>query len=232
MPETPRHGMDHLRRASAPRLIEWTGERMVPWTDDVQVVYEHLHRYWLAAELAAGRRVLDLGSGEGYGSAILATVAASVHGVEIDPATVQHAQANYTAEHLSHEGGSALDLSSYADDSFDVVVCFEVIEHVEEQELLMDQIDRVLTADGLLVCSTPDTIMYSKASGQENPYHEKELTRDEFAALLGRHFGAVREGAQRTTPGSLLHPDEQTWPEDERDEAEPQTVYISRDGDA
>ena len=43
-------------------LIAWTGERCVPWTDNVQVVYEHLHRYYFAAELAHDRRVLDLGS--------------------------------------------------------------------------------------------------------------------------------------------------------------------------
>ena len=57
--------MDELRRADGPRLIEWTGERMVPWAPDVQVIYEHLHRYWFAASLAAGRRVLDVGSGAG-----------------------------------------------------------------------------------------------------------------------------------------------------------------------
>jgi len=59
------------RRAAAPRLIEWTGERCVPWAPDVQVVYEHMHRYLWAAGLVAGRRVLDVGSGEGFGAAIL-----------------------------------------------------------------------------------------------------------------------------------------------------------------
>ena len=54
------------------RLIEWTGERCVPWSDEVQGIYEHLHRYHFAASLAEGKHVLDLASGEGYGSALLA----------------------------------------------------------------------------------------------------------------------------------------------------------------
>jgi GT2 family glycosyltransferase/2-polyprenyl-3-methyl-5-hydroxy-6-metoxy-1,4-benzoquinol methylase len=230
MPSSPGHGMDHLRRASAPRLIDWTGERMVPWTDDVQVVYEHLHRYWLAAELAAGRRVLDLGSGEGYGSAILASVAASVDAIEIDPQTVRHAQANYTAPNLAFATGSALDLSRYDEDAFDLVVCFEVIEHVTEQERLLDEVDRVLAPGGLLICSTPDTVNYSEIPGHDNPFHERELTREEFAALLARHFGATRQWGQRTITGSLLHADAETWPEG-AEVAEPQEAFVSRDGD-
>lgn len=72
------------------RLIEWTGERCVPWTGDLQVVYEHYHRYLLARPLVEGKRVLDLASGEGYGAALLAERATQVIGVEIDPASVEH----------------------------------------------------------------------------------------------------------------------------------------------
>ena len=77
MSDTPRH---------IDRLLEWTGERCVPWVDDLQVLYEHLHRYFFAADLAEGKRVLDLGCGEGYGSAILAERAKDVLGIELDPA--------------------------------------------------------------------------------------------------------------------------------------------------
>ncbi len=72
--------MSLRRRAGAPRLIEWTGERCVPWSPDVQVVYEHLHRYLWAAQLVTGKRVLDLGSGEGFGASILADNASEVRG--------------------------------------------------------------------------------------------------------------------------------------------------------
>src|SRR4051794_31288897 len=118
------------RRAGGLRLIDWTGERCVPWAPDVQVVYEHYHRYLWARGLAAGVRVLDLGSGEGFGAAILAEAATEVVGIDIAPDAVAHAQANYDASNLEFRVGSATDLSDLQDDAFDLVVAFEVIEHV------------------------------------------------------------------------------------------------------
>ena len=117
------------RRAAAPRLIDWTGERCVPWAPDVQVIYEHYHRYLWARELVAGRRVLDLGSGEGFVAGMLAERAATVTGVDIDERTVDHARLNYEAPNVKFRVGSAADLSDFAEDAFDAVVAFEVIEH-------------------------------------------------------------------------------------------------------
>ena len=84
--------MSYRRRPAAPRLIEWTGERCVPWTPHVDVVYEHFQRYLWAAELVEGRRVLDLASGEGFGSAILADAAEFVCGIDLDEHTVEHSR--------------------------------------------------------------------------------------------------------------------------------------------
>jgi len=176
------------RRAGAPRLIGWTGERFVPWTDDVQIAYEHYHRYLWASRLTAGRRVLDVGSGEGFGSAILAAEAKSVQGVDIDERTVAHSQLNYEAPNLEFCVGSALELDGFEEDAFDAVVAFEVLEHFREQERMLDAVDRVLAPDGVLVISTPDRRVYSEETGQDNPFHERELTepelRDRLAALL------------------------------------------------
>src|SRR5580658_10192696 len=144
------------RRAAAPRLIDWTGERCVPWAPDVQVVYEHFHRYLWAASVVAGRRVLDLGSGEGFGSAILAGSARHVVGVEIDERTVEHSTLNYAAPNLEFHVGSALDLSDYETGSFGAVVAFEIVEHVDDQEKMLAEVARVLADDGVLVMSTPD----------------------------------------------------------------------------
>ncbi len=192
------------RRAGAPRLIDWTGERCVPWTPDVQVAYEHYHRYLWAAELVAGRRVLDLGSGEGFGSAILAGTAASVLGIEIDAASVDHAKLNYAAPSLEFRAGSALDLEELEEGGFGAVVAFEIIEHLREHEQLLDGIRRVLAPDGLLVMSTPERRMYTDASGQQNPFHERELVQEEFAALLDARFAHVSMWGQRTITGSRL----------------------------
>src|SRR5437868_6118044 len=129
--------MRSARRSGAPRLIEWTGERCVPWAPDVRVVYEHLHRYAWAANLVKGRRVLDLASGEGFGAAILVEQADSVLGIELDPQTVAHSRLNYGGEKLEFEVGDALDLSRFESGSFGAVVAFEMIEHVEDQERVL-----------------------------------------------------------------------------------------------
>ncbi|HKG40069.1 MAG TPA: glycosyltransferase [Conexibacter sp.] len=226
------------RRAGAPRLIDWTGERCVPWTPDVQVIYEHYHRYLWAADLVQGHRVLDIASGEGFGSAILAESAAHVTGIDIDPTTVQHSQLNYAAPNLTFREGSALELEIFEPASFDVVVTFELIEHVTDHERVLAGIRHVLAPDGLLVISTPDRRMYSDATGAHNPFHEHELTEHELRELLGEHFEHVRLFGQRTAAGSRIAALEPTKPlttrpfalhrtgEDWREAGEPAPMYL------
>lgn len=191
------------RRAGAPRLIDWTGERCVPWASDAQVVYEHLHRYLWAAPLVADRRVLDLASGEGFGAAILARLAASVVGVDVDEQTVEHSRLNYERDNLTFEVGDAHDLSRLEDGSFGAIVAFEMIEHVEDQERVFDEVRRVLAPEGILIISTPDREAYQQAS-PDNPYHVRELDREEFVQLLGSRFAHVSTFGQRTITGSAV----------------------------
>ena len=122
--------MTASRRAGAPRLIEWTGERCVPWAPDVQVVYQHFHRYLWAAQLVSGRRVLDLGSGEGFGAAILSDSASQVVGVDIDEVTVEHSRLNYTGPNLEFVLGSALDLRSHERSGPSAIRVVAQAEHV------------------------------------------------------------------------------------------------------
>lgn len=191
-------------RAAASRLIDWTGERCVPWAPDIPVVYEHFHRYLWAQPLVKGKRVLDLGSGEGFGSAILADGAASVVGIDIAEDAVEHAILNYQGGVLSFKVASATDLSAFPDDSFDVVVSFEVIEHVAEQDEVLKEIARVLTDEGLLIMSSPDRAAYQRASSEPNPFHERELSLPELEELIEKTFPHSRYFAQRTIEGSRI----------------------------
>ena len=86
-----------------------TGERLVPDAQRDQLIYaEHLARYFLASQLAAGRRVLDAGCGEGYGTALLAAAgAASVVGVDVDEPTIEHARERYGGEFQVGRRGQA-----------------------------------------------------------------------------------------------------------------------------
>jgi SAM-dependent methyltransferase len=188
------------------RLISWTGERMVPWADEPSIIHEHLHRYLFTQQFVAGKAVLDLGSGEGYGSNLLAERAEKVTGIELDHLAVAHARLQYDRPNLEFVEGSVLKLEAVADSSIDVAVCFEVIEHISDQETLLNEVARVLRPDGIFLVSTPDREIYNQALGFVNPYHLKELDRPEFEALLGTHFDCVRMYGQRAVVGSFLVP--------------------------
>jgi GT2 family glycosyltransferase/glycosyltransferase involved in cell wall biosynthesis/SAM-dependent methyltransferase len=149
--------------------------------------------------------VLDLGSGEGFGAAILADVALHVVGLDVDERTVEHSTLNYAGANLEFHVGDALDLSQHETGSFGAVVAFEIIEHVRGQEQMLVEIARVLADDGLVVISTPDRRIYSEASGQSNPFHERELTLDEFVQLLEVNFPHVATWGQRTITGSHMN---------------------------
>ena len=196
--------MNVKRVQGAPRLIEWTGERCVPWIDDPPVIYEHYHRYLFAAAVVAGRRVLDLASGEGFGAALLAEQAESVLGIDVDEPSVEHARANYAADGLEFQVGDALALERLEAGAFDAVVAFEMLEHLADQDRVLAGIRHVLAPDGILIVSTPERTAYSEEREFTNPYHARELTLAEFRELLGRDFAHVQTWGQRTVTGSVL----------------------------
>jgi SAM-dependent methyltransferase len=185
------------------RLIEWTGERCVPWIDGI-VVYEHLHRYRFAGDAVTGRVVLDLGSGEGYGAAMLGTTAECVLGIDIDASSVAHSRANYGSATVTFAEGSAVELASRPPKEFDVVVCFEVLEHVQEHEQVLAGIRHVLKDEGLLLLSTPDREPYNAVIAAPNPFHVREVSSAELQELLSRHFRYVRMWRQSSIVGSRL----------------------------
>jgi SAM-dependent methyltransferase len=175
--------------------LPFTGERFTPECVR-EIRYEHVHRYAFAQRLVEGQRVLDAACGEGYGSAMLAARAASVSGVDLSAEAVAHARRRYRAPGLSFEQADCLALP-FADDSFDRVVSFETLEHLEDHNGLLREFRRVLRADGLLLISSPDKAVYSDQQQNRNPFHVRELYRPEFEALLSAHFPAYQLWGQR-----------------------------------
>jgi ubiquinone/menaquinone biosynthesis C-methylase UbiE len=179
--------------------LSFDGERYLP---DVRgsMALEHLHRYFLACEFAAGKVVLDIASGEGYGSALLASVASSVTGVDLSAEAVAHAARRYTRTNLKFRHGSCAAIPM-PDDSVDLVVSFETIEHHDQHEEMLREIKRVLRPGGLLVLSSPDRLEMARLFAAEhlgpNPFHVKELYRDEFESLMKRNFANVTILGQR-----------------------------------
>lgn len=176
--------------------LPFTGERFTPECVR-EMWYEHWHRYAFALPVLAGKRVLDCACGEGYGSAMLATRATLVDGVDLSAEAIAHAKARYgSAPNLQFHQGNALELP-FADQQFDAVVSFETLEHLVEQEQLLAGFRRVLKQDGFLLISSPDKRVYSDLTGYQNEFHLKELYRDELLNLLQQYFPATRVFGQK-----------------------------------
>jgi len=186
--------------------LPWTGERFVPSCTG-QLLYEHLHRYAVAAALADGKRVLDIACGEGYGSNLLAATAAQVIGVDIASEVIAHARQAYRKENLIFREGSCLNIP-VEDHSIDLVVSFETIEHIDESLAFLQEIKRVLAVDGALIMSSPDKAEYTDRTGATNPFHKRELYHEEFLLLLKQHFKRCRIGKQKLVAGSWIAADD------------------------
>lgn len=185
--------------------LPWTGERLVTSVDSIHGVIEHLHRYALAIEIAKNKIVLDIASGEGYGSFLLSKTSQMVFGVDIDKYSILHAQNKYSdIDNLKFLQGST-SLIPLENNSVDIVISFETIEHHDEHELMMKEISRVLRKNGCLLISSPEKSIY-KQRDPNNPYHIKELTFLEFQHLLKNYFKYNYYFNQRFVIGSLIHP--------------------------
>jgi GT2 family glycosyltransferase/ubiquinone/menaquinone biosynthesis C-methylase UbiE len=153
-----------------------------------RIAYEHVHRYALCSESVAGKRVLDLACGTGYGSALLAQAGAQVTAVDISPEAIRVAKARY-GDSVTFLIADCYDLP-FAEGSFDVVVANEMIEHVDDHDGLIAEGKRVLTEGGLFLVSTPNKPVYNRYKAP-NVFHVSEMDTGEFRRLLMRHFREV-----------------------------------------
>ena len=206
--------------------INFSGERFIPGIEDQKLESEHLQRYLSTRNLVKGLNVLDLACGEGYGSALLAETAESVIGMDIDQETVDHANEKYRKINLSFRQGDAANIP-LKDHSIDAVVSFETIEHIDEmlQNQFLQEIDRVLKPDGLLIMSTPNKAVYSDRYHYFNEYHIHEFYHDEFQKFLKQCFSYVHIYQQSFQVVSLLsscnsQTKEATWYGESVDETE------------
>ena len=212
--------------------LTFTGERFLPACTG-EIAYEHWHRYAFARRFVAGKRVLDAACGEGYGSALLGNAAASVVGVDIDGPTIAHAETRYgNGGRVRFIEGSCTELP-LPDASIDVVVSFETIEHLreEDQPRMVAEFARVLSPGGVVVISSPNKRLYSDERNYVNEFHLHELYRDGLARLLTPAFSEQRWYHQSIATWSGI------WSEDAAVDAEAWigsadgvVPYIRRDG--
>lgn len=188
--------------------MELTGERFLPEMKGV-IENEHFSRYFFVVnqiDLSA-KIVVDLASGEGYGSHILSQYAEKVIGIDLSSEAIDHAKASYQKENLDFRVGDACNIP-LKDNFADVFVSFETIEHHDRHLEMVAEIKRVLKPDGVLIISSPDKKHYSDITGYKNQYHIKELYYEEFKLLLKKFFNNNFFFLQNNFSGSLIIPDD------------------------
>ena len=187
-------------------LLESTGERYLPWLEEASIGYEHLHRYAYATQFVQNKRVLDLACGEGYGSYLLAKTAKSVVGIDIDNNSIKHARNKYLKQNLEFRVGSITEIPIDGERLFDVAICFEALEHIEDHQKLLSEAKRLLTPEGVFIVSTPNKTVYTDESQFNNPFHVHELYFDEFRELFEKYFKNVKFLGQRIYCNSNIWP--------------------------
>jgi ubiquinone/menaquinone biosynthesis C-methylase UbiE len=151
---------------------------------------DHTARYEYAAQFVEGAIVLDAGCGAGYGLDFLSRTCKVAVGTDISSSALAFAKHRYSADlQLFHQDASAL---GFRDEMFDIVISFEMIEHLSQLERFLEDVRRVLKRDGLFIVSTPNKTYMSP--GRKTPvwkWHKQEFYCVEFDRLLKQYFRTV-----------------------------------------
>ncbi len=165
-------------------------ERVVEGEAPPKVMAEHRARYAFARSHVAGRRVLDVACGSGYGSRMLRDAGARVVvGVDCSASAVDYAQRRYGTAGVTFAKADACDLTELG--RFDVIVSFETVEHLPRAEYFLGVCALALRPGGTLFVSSPYRRRVGPDGRPENPFHVREWRTDEFRDLLHRFFGDV-----------------------------------------
>jgi ubiquinone/menaquinone biosynthesis C-methylase UbiE len=182
-------------------------ERFIPeGSANNPLLQAHIGRYVFASQFVNDKVILDVASGTGYGSHYLANQGAAITiGAEIALDAIDYAKKNYQRDNLYFTEADATRMP-FKDHSFDMIVSFETIEHIEEYETFLSECARILRKDGSFLCSTPNkNLSFFRPA---NPYHAREFYPVEFLELLRKHFNKVDCFGQINRPKLILNANE------------------------
>lgn len=148
--------------------------------------YQQQKAYSFCLQFVKNKKVLEIGSGSGYGTYKLAKVAKNVLGIDSDELAIEKSKTKYKKNNLKFSSSAIENFEE--GNKFDCVVALQVFEHIEKPELFLSKIASVITKDGFLIISTPNSLTQSY---NENPYHYKEYSFAELKNILSKYFKEV-----------------------------------------
>lgn len=166
-------------------MSTYSGERILPEKMFNVTYQQSLVAYEFAARYAEGKTVLDVASGEGYGTSVLGKVATKAVGLDYNAQTVSLAGEQYGNANVSYVQGNLFQAPEiFHGEKFDVVCCFQTIEHVQDHDAFLKALESVTKPGGVIIVSTPNTDVFHSF----NPYHVHEVGYEEIRSLFSRHF--------------------------------------------
>lgn len=183
-----------------PTLLPNDYERMIPEYHKGEQVYgEHIARYKALGDITKDKIVLDIASGSGYGTALIAKTARQVSGVDVSAEAVAYAQENYDGQNIEYKKGDGVKIP-YPDGYFEIITSFETIEHIKDYKSFMSECKRVLKKDGLLLLSTPNSIEFAEG----NHFHLHEFEQYELLNLVKKYYKYIKPYYQTTWVSNLV----------------------------
>jgi SAM-dependent methyltransferase len=175
--------MEEKRQA---RLID-TGERMIPpGGTEVSIVFaRHRFAYEFACRYVAGKIVLDVGCGTGYGCRIIADTAKRVVGLDRDSDALAYCSDNYSAPNIEYRRADVSVLSLA--ETVDVAIAFQVIEHLADPAGFLARLKKTVKPGGTILITTPNS-RASSGSPSDNPFHISEMSHGQFVQVMRENF--------------------------------------------
>lgn len=170
--------------------MEFTGEYFIPGKTEKRIEEDHISRYSFACRFVKNADVLDIACGVGYGSVpLLRGGAESYTGVDINESSIEYARNTYANKKTKFIVG---DIVTFKDGLFDLITCFETIEHVPFYEEAIQNLFRLLKSNGTLIISSPNRVITSPNSrnltdSPSNKFHTQEFIPKELEKILRKN---------------------------------------------
>jgi ubiquinone/menaquinone biosynthesis C-methylase UbiE len=175
---------------------EWMNPSSLDFTNDYEAAmfYKHYKPYTYIYKQVEGKKILEIGCGAGYGINLVATKADKIKTVDIDIDSLNYAKNNSNATNIEYIHKNVLKGLDFEDNSFDIIISFQVIEHFTRKEVstYLNEMKRVLKPYGRIYITTPNRdIRLFPLQKPKNKYHPIEYSYTSLKKILEKHYKNV-----------------------------------------